>query len=179
MSLRNLRSLYSQKGHLFYRDGLTFYQHSAQSFYYVKNFQHNKLSTTKDYSILLLASTFQNIGKMIDKTATSSFTSGFLHIKKLPLVISNTIYLQDMAKRYIFTENKNLSIKSPYIQRQILSSGSTLNEGERQYFMSDHMYPIALLVAENDIYGIKSKHNKLNDQNWEELEVALENIFRS
>lgn len=179
MSLRNIRSLYSQKGHLFYRDRLTFSQHSAQSFYYVKNFQHNQVSTPKDQSILLLASTFHNIGKMIDKNATSGFTAGFLHIKNFPLVVSHTIYLQDMAKRYLLTEDKNLLIKSPYLQRQIVSSGSTLTEGEREYFMGDTLYPIAVLVAENEICGLKNKHHKLSDQNWQELEVALEHVFQS
>lgn len=179
MSLRTIRSLYSQKGHLFYRDGLTFSQHSAQSFYYVKHFQQNQVSTPKDQSILLLASTFHNIGKMIDKTATSRFTAGFLNIKSFPLVVSHTIYLQDMAKRYLFTEDKNLFLKSRYIQREIASSGSLLSEAERQYFMNEKMYPIALLVAENDIYGLKNKHDKLSDQNWEELEVVLEHVFQS
>lgn len=180
MSLRNIslstiRSLYSQKGHLFYRDRLTFSQHSAQSFYYVKNFQTHH----KEHSLLLLASTFHNIGKMIDKNSNSRFSSGFLHIKSFPLAVSQTIYLTDMAKRYLITDDKNLLIKSPYIHKELVNLGWTLNEGEIRHFKKDKYYPVALGVAENDICGLKNKIDKLTNDNWLELESAVENVFQS
>lgn len=178
MSLKHIRSLYYQKGHLFYKDRLTFSQHSAQSFYYVKNFQSHFFTHRKEHSLLLLASTFHNIGKMIDKNSNSRYSSGFLHIKSFPLAVSQTVYLTDMAKRYLITNNKNLLIKSPYIYRELVNLGWTLNEGEIQHFKTDKYYPVALRVAENDICGLKNKIDKLTNDNWLELESAVENVFK-
>lgn len=178
ISMKNIRSLYAQKGHLFYRDRLTFSQHSAQSFYYVKNFQNHFLHN-KEHSLLLLASTFHNIGKMIDKNSNSRFSSGFLHIKSFPLPVCQTVYLTDMAKRYLITDDKNLLIKSPYIHRELVNLGWTLNQGEISHFKMEKYYPISLCVAENDICGLKNKIHDLTDANWLELEAAVENVFQS
>lgn len=179
MSLKSIRCLYAQRGHLFYRDGLTFSKHSAQSFYYAKNFQKNNNLSGKESDILLVSSTFHNIGKMLDKNASIQFTSGIMQLKHFPVEISQTVYLQDLAKRYIVTYDKNLIIKSQYIHSEIVSLGWTLTSNEERYFKEQKNAKLAILLAENDIHGFMQKTDKLTDNNWNELEKAIENIFEN
>ena len=84
-----------------------------------------------------------------------------------------------MAKRYLITDDKNLLIKSPYIHRELVNLGWTLNQGEISHFKMEKYYPISLCVAENDICGLKNKIHDLTDANWLELEAAVENVFQS
>lgn len=186
--LKRIQNLYAQRGHMFYRDGLTYNSHSAGSFYHSFYCDHS--------NEIILASTFQNMGKMLDKNATYSMTASLMSTYGLPPSVWRPVALMDIAQRYLFTTDPNYK---DLLNPKMMKNLSELSESELKYFKEHAYFDKCEKIAENDIKNQchfdstfatsmittfmtivpPSTNNKLSEDDWKTLENCLQNLYHS